>query len=83
LIDDQLRIEGCDILIGVFWKRFGTAVGDAESGTAHESRRAMETWKDKGTPEVMLYFREVHGQTSLQMKRTSFARSRISSNSFI
>jgi len=43
----------------------------------------METWKDKGTPEVMLYFREVHGQTSLQMKRTSFARSRISSNSFI
>jgi hypothetical protein len=63
LIDDQLRIEECDILIGVFWKRFGTPVGDAESGTAHEIRRAIDTWNDRGTPQVMLYFREAHGQT--------------------
>jgi hypothetical protein len=61
LIDDQLRIEECDILIGVFWKRFGTPVGDAESGTAHEIRRAIDTWNDRGTPQVMLYFREAHG----------------------
>jgi hypothetical protein len=62
LIDDQLRIEECDILIGVFWKRFGTPVGDAESGTAHEIQRAIETWNDRGTPQVMVYFRETHEQ---------------------
>ena len=63
LIDEQLRIEDCDILIGVFWRRFGTPVSDAESGTAHEIRRAIETWKERGTPQVMLYFREGHEQT--------------------
>jgi hypothetical protein len=68
LIDERLRIEGCDILIGVFWKRFGTPVGDAESGTAHEIRRAIEGWKARGTPQV---------------KRNSFENFRTSSNRFV
>src|SRR5215510_8771826 len=38
LIDPILRIETCDILIGIFWKRFGTPVIDAQSGTEHEFR---------------------------------------------
>jgi len=58
LIDQQLRIEDSDLFIAVFWKRFGTPVGDAGSGTAHEILRAIEAWKSKRTPEVMLYFRE-------------------------
>jgi hypothetical protein len=56
LIDEQLRIEDSDIVVGVFWKRFGTPVGDADSGTAHEIRRAIEAWKTKGAPNVMVYF---------------------------
>jgi len=59
LIDERLRIEHSDILVGVFWRRFGTPVGDANSGTEHEIRRAIEAWKVSGAPQVMLYFREV------------------------
>jgi hypothetical protein len=60
LIDEQLRIEECDALIGVFWERFGTSIrGAADSGTAHEIRRAIAAWKSKGTPHVMLYFRNM------------------------
>ncbi len=44
----RLRIENSDILVGVFWKRFDTPVGDADSGTEHEIRRAMEAWKVNG-----------------------------------
>ena len=74
LIDEQLRIEECDILIGVFWKRFGTPVGDAESGTAHEIRRAIDTWNDRGKPQVMVYFREAHGQNIPPQEVEQFRR---------
>jgi hypothetical protein len=62
LIDEQLQIEECDAIIGVFWKRYGTPVGaSADSGTAHEIRRAIAAWRKKGTPQVMLYFRNLAG----------------------
>ena len=32
-IDEDLDIDDCDVLIGVFWRRFGPPVHDAESGT--------------------------------------------------
>lgn len=38
LIDPILSIEECDVLIGIFWKRFGTPIRDARSGTEHEFR---------------------------------------------
>ena len=44
LIDAILCIEDCDIFIGIFWRRFGTLVHDAKSGTAHEFQRAYEAW---------------------------------------
>ena len=50
LIDAILRIEDCDILIGIFWKRFGTPVQDANSGTEHEFRRAYEAWQQHAPP---------------------------------
>jgi hypothetical protein len=40
VIDLQLRIADCDLLVGVFWKRFGTPTADAASGTEHEIRLA-------------------------------------------
>ena len=36
LIDPLLKIEECDILLGIFWKRFGTPTKEALSGTEHE-----------------------------------------------
>jgi len=58
LIDPILRIEECDILIGIFWRRFGTPTSDAKSGTEHEFRLAYETWKQKGSPQIMVYFNQ-------------------------
>jgi hypothetical protein len=58
-VDQALKIENCDILIGIFWKRFGTPVSDAGSGTEHEFKIAYERWKASGgfRPRIMLYFR--------------------------
>ena len=58
LIDPILRIEACDILIGIFWKRFGTPVTDAQSGTEHEFRLGYEAWKRAGRPQIMVYFNQ-------------------------
>ncbi len=39
-IDSKLRVQDADLVIGVFWRRFGTAVAGSESGTEHEIRLA-------------------------------------------
>jgi hypothetical protein len=53
LIDDILRIEDCDILIGIFWKRFGTPCRtpnpapntNSSEPTKHGNRRAApKSW---------------------------------------
>jgi hypothetical protein len=56
LIDSILDIKDCDILVGVFWKRFGTPTHDSKSGTEHEFRQAYEAWKAKRRPQIMVYF---------------------------
>jgi hypothetical protein len=48
LIDPILRIEDCDVLLGIFWKRFGTPTTDAGSGTEHEFLRAYTAWLCSG-----------------------------------
>jgi len=58
LIDPILRIEDCDILVGIFWKRFGTPTDDSSSGTAHELRLAHEAWTKNRRPQVMVYFNQ-------------------------
>ncbi len=58
LIDSILRIPECDIFIGVLWKRYGTPVADALSGTEHEYKAAYESWKQKGSPQIFFYFNE-------------------------
>jgi hypothetical protein len=58
LIEKILRIEDCDILIGIFWKRFGTSVPTAQAGTEHEIRRAYEAWQQHRRPHIMVYFKE-------------------------
>jgi site-specific recombinase XerD len=56
IIDTVLHIEDCDLLIGIFWKRFGTPTSDAKSGTEHEFRKAYEAWKRNQHPQLMIYF---------------------------
>jgi formylglycine-generating enzyme required for sulfatase activity len=56
LIDPILRIEDCDVLLGIFWKRFGTPTTDAASGTEHEFLRAYASWQQHGRPQIMVYF---------------------------
>ncbi len=58
LIDPILRIEESDVLIGIFWKRFGTPTGDAQGGTEHEFRLAYGSWEKKQRPQIMVYFNQ-------------------------
>lgn len=58
LIDPILKIEDCDILIGIFGKRFGTPTADAQSGTEHEILCAYEAWQRNRRPQIMVYFNQ-------------------------
>ena len=65
-IDSLMQIAKSDIVIGIFWKRFGTPTTDAHSGTEHELRIAYEAWKTTRRPHIMLYFnRERYNPQSL------------------
>jgi hypothetical protein len=57
-IDESQRIEESQIVLGMFWKRFGTPTSDANSGTEHELRKAIAAWEAKGRPHIMIYFKE-------------------------
>jgi hypothetical protein len=58
LIDPVLKITECDVLIGIFWKRFGTPTADGKTGTEHEFRQAYDAWLEKGSPQIFVYFNE-------------------------
>jgi len=58
LIDPILNIADCDLLIGIFWKRFGTPTADGKTGTEHEFNLAHQAWKEKGSPQIFVYFNE-------------------------
>ncbi len=55
-VDDILKLEDADFVIGVFWKRFGTPTLGSRSGTEHELRKAYASWKENQQPQIMLYF---------------------------
>lgn len=59
-VDATLGIDTCDIMLGIFWRKFGTPVRDARSGTEHELKRAYKAWQaSKGErPHIMVYFRD-------------------------
>lgn len=56
LIDDLLKIADCDLVVGIFWKRFGTPALKTSSGTEHEIRTAVAAWEKRKKPHIMLYF---------------------------
>jgi hypothetical protein len=57
LIDPLLEIQNCDILIGIFWRRFGTISADRKSGTVHEFEVAYQSWQRTRIPQIMVYFK--------------------------
>ncbi len=46
IINKQLELKDCDILVAIFWTRVGTPTGKAESGTIEE----IEEFKKLGKP---------------------------------
>mgnify|MGYP001438351968 CR=1 FL=1 len=58
VIDPILKIEDCDILLAIFWKRFGTPAKGAASGAEHEIRTAIKARQDAGRPQIMIYFKD-------------------------
>lgn len=61
VIDEQMRVEDCDVVIGIFWRRLGTPTPTAPSGSASEIDRACESALSEGKPHVMVYFSERPG----------------------
>lgn len=59
-IDQLFDIRHTDILVGIFWKRFGTPTHGVGSGTEHEFDVAYEAWKASGGkhPQLMIYFKK-------------------------
>jgi hypothetical protein len=56
LVDDQSNLRFCDILVGIFWNRFGTPTPSGETGSEHEFAWSFDRWKRTGKPHIMLYF---------------------------
>ncbi|MCI0665660.1 MAG: DUF4062 domain-containing protein, partial [Acidobacteria bacterium] len=58
LIDPILKIGDCHLLIGIFWKRFGTLTADGTTGTEHEFNIAYRAWREKDRPQIFVYFNQ-------------------------
>jgi len=74
LIDPLLDIQNCDILLGIFWKRFGTPTKNSLSGTEHEFKTAAKSWKRSGTPQIMMYFKDAESKLSTSEEYRQYSR---------
>jgi len=66
-IDSALKIDDCDIIVGIFWKRLGTLTKDGKTGTQHEIMKAYDAWKKNRKPQIMLYFSQKPSSISLDI----------------
>jgi hypothetical protein len=51
--------EGADLVVVIFARRFGTPTSTFASGTLEEFTRAKERWQQRGTPHLMLFFKDL------------------------
>ena len=65
LVNKQ-AFDACDLVVAIFWSRFGTPTGRADSGTEEEISRGIKQQKP-----VLVYFsdRPVRGQKQLEHSR--------------
>lgn len=50
------QIGDYEIFVGVFWNRYGSPTGEAESGTVEEFENALDNRDEDGIPAVLFYF---------------------------
>jgi len=58
--DEDIPVAECDIVVGIFWKRFGRSMPEmgGETGTEHEIRDALAAWRAAKKPEVVVCFNQ-------------------------
>jgi hypothetical protein len=71
-----LQIDNIDLLIGIFWRRFGTPTERAGSGTEEEIRTAVQSWRGNGfrKPQVMLYFSQKPAAAATSAENDQYTR---------
>lgn len=52
-------VVDCDIFVCIFYRRFGTPTGVADSGTHEEFLLAVDHWKNLKKPQIFFYFKDV------------------------
>lgn len=50
------QIGDYEIFVGVFWTRYGSPTGEADSGTVEEFENALDDRDEDGIPAVLFYF---------------------------
>jgi hypothetical protein len=50
------ELDQADVVVVVFWNRFGLQTQDGRTGTESEVMRSLERWNQVGRPQVMMYF---------------------------
>jgi hypothetical protein len=57
VIDSDLKIEDCDVLVAIFWKSIGRPYRDGRvSNTEHEIETAYDAWKRCQRPQILFFF---------------------------
>ena len=54
IIDPEL--DEADVVLAVFWNRFGTPTSAGPTGTEGEVLRSLARWRERRRPQVMIYF---------------------------
>ena len=54
LIDVELG--EADVVLAIFWNRFGTPTSAGPTGTESEVLRSLARWREARRPQVMIYF---------------------------
>ncbi|MEM7311122.1 MAG: hypothetical protein AAF682_30910 [Planctomycetota bacterium] len=52
------RLDEADVVLLLFWHRFGSDAGEERTGTEEEFFRALERRHREGSPRILLFFKE-------------------------
>ncbi|MGB8508252.1 MAG: DUF4062 domain-containing protein [Pyrinomonadaceae bacterium] len=52
----NVEMDEADVVLAIFWNRFGTPTSAGVTGTEGEVLRSLERWSTDGRPQVMVYF---------------------------
>ncbi|MDX6499419.1 MAG: hypothetical protein QOG23_2679 [Blastocatellia bacterium] len=59
IINEQIAdMKQFDLFVGMMWNSFGSPTPRSGSGTEEEFRRAVDSLKSSGRPEIMFYFNQ-------------------------